>query len=171
MKIANLWIVQNPQCYSTLEDIFHTQPAATLHHWILGATSIVLGLADGRELDVAYYTEREEALGDAVLRLGRQAGNDAAHDDYRAGSFGVLDDPSAEPCPACGDDRGCEPGHPDDASACIHCGQPVTLEPPMEGAPELPEDIAPRHRAAATRAFVAAYNEQMQALLADDEVS
>ena len=62
MKIANLWIVQNPQCYSTLEDIFHAQPAATLHHWILGATSIVLGLADGRELDVAYYTEREEAL-------------------------------------------------------------------------------------------------------------
>jgi hypothetical protein len=171
MKITNLWIVQNPECYSTLGDIFHEQPAETLHHWILGATSINIGLAVGRELGVAYYTEREEALADAVVRLGRQAGIDAADGDYRAGTRGEIEDVSAEPCPARGDDRGCEPGHADDPSPCIYCGEPVALETPVDidDALELPADIAPKHRAAAVRAFVRAYNEQMRALLASEE--
>lgn len=169
MKISSLWIVQNPECYSTLGDIFHEQPAETLHHWILGATSITLGLAEGRDLGVAYYTEREEALADAVVRLGRQAGIDAADGDYRAGTRGEIDDPCAEPCAARGDDRGCAPGHPDEVSLCMYCGNPVALEAPIEGALELPEDVAPKHRAAAVRVFVKAYNEQMRALLASEE--
>ena len=75
MKITNFWIVQNPQCYSTLDDIFHEQPAETLHQWILGAKSIALGLAEGRELGITYYLGRERALADAVVRLGAQAGS------------------------------------------------------------------------------------------------
>lgn len=40
MKITSFWIVQNPGCHSTLGDILHEQPVETLHHWMLGATSI-----------------------------------------------------------------------------------------------------------------------------------
>ena len=169
MKITNFWIVQNPQCYSTLDDIFHEQPAETLHQWILGAKSIALGLAEGRELGITYYMGRERALADAVVRLGAQAGIDAADSDYRAGTLSELEAPSDEPCPARGDDGVCQPGHPEDVSTCMHCGDPVALDAPIEGALELPEYVAPRHRAAAVRAFVRAYNQQMRALLASEE--
>jgi len=169
MKITSLWIVQNAESYSTLGDICHQEPAETLHQWILGATSLSLGLAVGRELGVAYYTEQEEALTDAVVRLGRQAGIDAADDDYRAGTRGEIDEPNAEPCAARGDDGLCEPGNAEDPGLCRFCGNEVDLEDPTEGALELPEDLAPNHRASAVRAFVREYNEQMRTLVASEE--
>ena len=126
-------------------------------------------MEEGPEPQVHQNMGREKALADAVVRLGAQAAIDAADSDYRAGTLSELEAPSDEPCPARGDDGVCQPGHPEDVSACMHCGDPVALDAPIEGALELPEYVAPRHRAAAVRAFVRAYNEQMRALRAAEE--
>lgn len=166
MKITSIHVVQNPTPghLFTLGDICHELHAATMHHWFAGAQAISGGADGWKELGVTYYTEREEALADAVVRLGRQAGIDEADSDYRAGSFGDVEDPFAEPCAARADDGCCEPGRQDEPGLCVYCGEPIALDVPIEGAMELPDDLSPKHRASAVRAFVRAYNEQMRAL-------
>lgn len=147
MKITNFWIAQYPQRYSTLDDIFHEQPAETLHQWIRRRVGRPRPCRRSRAGHHLLHGPREGPRRCRRAPRRAEAGIDAADSDYRAGTLSELEAPSDEPCPARGDDGVCQPGHPEDVSACMHCCDPVALDAPIEGALELPEYVAPRHRA------------------------
>ena len=64
MRIEKLWIVRDPTAESTLDDVLSGVPVDRLPYLVLGT-----GAQVWRDENTTLYTEKSEALRDALARL------------------------------------------------------------------------------------------------------